>query len=199
MTPPTRECALKLGRSPRRRDALGLKGAGGSASLPTGRVPRLARLLALAHKCNGLLRQGAIARYAVLARLGHISRARVSQIMALVNLAPDIQEEILFLPNTVRGRDRIHLQQLLPITQVLDWSQQRALWATRQATLHQAALGQDLTPECGLWRTAATTATTIETLASFFHTTSTPALRPGPNRRVALHADHKSHCGPVEA
>ena len=43
--------------------------------------------------------------YAALARLGHVSRARVSQVMALLSLAPDLQEAVLFLPRTVRGRD----------------------------------------------------------------------------------------------
>src|SRR3712207_3152134 len=33
-----------------------------------------------------------------VARLGHVTRARVTQIMNLLNLAPDIQEAILFLP-----------------------------------------------------------------------------------------------------
>jgi hypothetical protein len=43
--------------------------------------------------------------YADLARLGHVTRARVTQIMNLLNLAPDIQEELVFLPKTIRGRD----------------------------------------------------------------------------------------------
>jgi hypothetical protein len=91
-------------------------------------VPRIARLLALALKFDGLLCQRVISHYAALARLGHVSRARVSQIMALINLAPDIQEAILFLPPTVRGRDVIHLRQLLAIATLLDWRQQRPRW-----------------------------------------------------------------------
>jgi hypothetical protein len=100
----------------------------GTPSLPVGRVPRIARLLALAHKFDGLLCQGVITHYAALARLGHVSRARVSQIMALINLAPDIQEAILFLPLTRCGRDVIHLRQLLAIATLLDWHQQRRRW-----------------------------------------------------------------------
>ena len=42
--------------------------------------------------------------------------------------APDIQEQILFLPRTERGRDPIHLAQLQPLTRTLDWRQQRQLW-----------------------------------------------------------------------
>src|SRR5262249_34780382 len=65
---------------------------------PTGRVPRVSRLMALALRFQGLLQQGLIADYATLACLGHVSRARVTQIMNLAVLAPDIQEMLLFLP-----------------------------------------------------------------------------------------------------
>lgn len=68
-----------------------------------GRVPRVARLMALALRFDGLIRTGAVTDQAELARLGHVTRARVSQIMALLNLAPDIQEALLFLP---QGRQR---------------------------------------------------------------------------------------------
>ena len=96
---------------------------------PPGRVPRVARLLALALRFEGQLRDGVLASYSELAELGHVSRARVSQIMNLLNLAPDIQEAILFLPLTERGRDPIHLRQLQPIASTPDWRQQRRLWA----------------------------------------------------------------------
>jgi hypothetical protein len=65
--------------------------------VPQGRPPRIARLLALAHKLDALVRSGAIPGYAELARLGHISPARLTQIMVLLHLAPSIQEHILFL------------------------------------------------------------------------------------------------------
>jgi hypothetical protein len=100
----------------------------GQASLPAGRVPRVARLLALAHRFDSLLRQGAVANGAALARLGHVSRARITQILNLLHLAPDIQEQILFLPLSRRGRDRVHLRQLQPIARIPDWRQQRLLW-----------------------------------------------------------------------
>src|ERR1700722_3959577 len=64
---------------------------------PTGRAPRIARLLALAHKLDAMVRSGEIRDYAQLARLGHISPARLTQIMALLHLAPAIQEYIVFL------------------------------------------------------------------------------------------------------
>ena len=61
-------------------------------------APRIARLLALAHKLEELLQSGAVKDCAELARLGHVSAARVSQIMLLSQLAPGIQEYLLFLP-----------------------------------------------------------------------------------------------------
>ena len=98
------------------------------AEAAPGRVPRVARWLALAHRLERLLRDGAVKDYAVLARLGHVTRARISQIMSLLQLAPDIQEAILFLPLVERGRDPIVLRDLLPIAVSLDWHRQRRKW-----------------------------------------------------------------------
>jgi hypothetical protein len=53
--------------------------------------------MALAHKLDAMVRSGEIRDYAQLARLGHISPARLTQIMALLHLAPAIQEYVLFL------------------------------------------------------------------------------------------------------
>ena len=59
--------------------------------------PRIARLVALAHKLDALVQSGAVTSYAELARLGHISPARLTQIMVLLHLAPSIQDYLLFL------------------------------------------------------------------------------------------------------
>jgi hypothetical protein len=94
-----------------------------------GRVPRVARLMALAIRFDGLVRSCEIADHATLARLGHVTRARVSQIMSLLHLAPDVQEAILFLPPVERGRDPLVLRDLLPIATTPDWRAQRKRWA----------------------------------------------------------------------
>jgi len=100
---------------------------------PPGRVPRVARLMALAIKLDGLVRAGVVADYAALARLGHVTRARVTQVMNLTLLAPDIQESVLFLPPVVRGRDPVVLKDLLPIAAEPDWKLQHRAWsATRK-------------------------------------------------------------------
>src|SRR5262249_26438100 len=96
--------------------------------VPLGRVPRVARLLALALRLQELVQTGVIANYAQLARLGHVSPARVTQLLNLALLAPDLPEAVLFLPPAVRGRDPIHLRQLQRVAAELDWQQQRRLW-----------------------------------------------------------------------
>lgn len=62
------------------------------------------------------------------ARLGHVTRAPLTQIMNLLHLGPDIQEAILFLPRVERGRDPIQERQLRPIAAVPDWRKQRRMW-----------------------------------------------------------------------
>ncbi len=96
--------------------------------LPEGSIPRVARLMALAIRCEELVRRGEVTDYADLARLGHVTRARMTQIMNLLNLASDIQEAILFLPRTTRGCDAIGERHLRPICIVADWKKQRRLW-----------------------------------------------------------------------
>jgi hypothetical protein len=95
---------------------------------PPGTTPRISRLMALAVRFDGLIKAGEVADQAEIARLGHVSRARVTQIMNLLNLAPDIQEEILFLPRTQHGRDPIREIMLRPIAAVPDWRKQRRMW-----------------------------------------------------------------------
>ena len=73
---------------------------GVASDVPAGRVPRIARLMALAIRCEQLIRDGIIANQSALADIGHITTARTTQIMTLLNLAPHIQEQILFLPRT---------------------------------------------------------------------------------------------------
>ena len=93
-----------------------------------GRVPRISKLLALAHRFDQLIRSGEIVDYSQLAELGHVTRAQITQVMGLLGLDPGIQEQILFLPSINRGRDSIHLHQLLPIAAMLDWRKQRPMW-----------------------------------------------------------------------
>jgi hypothetical protein len=124
----TIECAFHITRRSKGRQQM-QAGVPPQTPCERGRVPRVAKLLALAHRFEVLVRTGEMADYAELARLGCVSRARISQIMTLLSLAPELQEEILFLPRTERGRDPIQMRHLLPIAQVPDWKVQRQLWA----------------------------------------------------------------------
>ena len=96
--------------------------------VPEGRVPRISRLMALAIRFDRLIKEGEIDDQADLARLGNVSRARVTQIMNLLQLAPDIKEALLFLPRTERGRDPIREHHIRPLTGILDWRRQREMW-----------------------------------------------------------------------
>jgi hypothetical protein len=93
---------------------------------PLGRPPRIARLLALAHKLDALVRSGEVANYGELAQLGHITPARLTQIMVLLHLAPSIQEYVLFLS---AGDDRIVTELgLRKIAREPHWDRQRQLF-----------------------------------------------------------------------
>jgi hypothetical protein len=112
----------------------------GAASVATpcvssARVPRIARLLALAWHVEELVRSGTVCSYAAAARLGHVSRARLSQILSLLNLAPDLQEHLLFLQRPTRGRQAPALRHVLTVAAALDWHEQRRRWRKlRRAT-----------------------------------------------------------------
>ena len=69
--------------------------------------------------------------YAELARLGQVTRARLTQIMNLLDLAPDIQEEILFLPTVASERKAIPERRVRKVAAVADWGRQRAMWRGR--------------------------------------------------------------------
>ena len=94
-----------------------------------GNVPRIAKLMALAIRFDGLIQRGEVRDYADVARLGYVTRARITQIMNLITLAPDIQEALLFLARTVTGRDVIREHDVRPIAAVRHWSRQRKMWA----------------------------------------------------------------------
>lgn len=93
-----------------------------------GSLPRISRLMALAIRLDGLLRTGEVSDIYELARSGHVSQPRMSQILSLTLLAPDIQEELLFLPRVTTGKATIHEKLLRPISAEIDWARQREIW-----------------------------------------------------------------------
>jgi hypothetical protein len=126
MNPLSIECDVHFTKHGRGRKELE---PGVEPPAPTpGRMPRVSRLLALAHRLERLVRRGVVKDYAEAARLGRVTRARISQIMSLLHLAPDIQEQVLFLSRVERGGDPVVLHELLPIAGTADWTKQRRLW-----------------------------------------------------------------------
>jgi len=91
-------------------------------------VPRITRLLALAMKFEGLLQQGVVKDYAELARLGQVSRARVTQIMNLLSLAPDIQQQILSWAQAAPDRQNVREASVRALSSEAIWSRQRERW-----------------------------------------------------------------------
>jgi len=84
--------------------------------------------MAVTIRFEHLLATGAVRDQTELAELGHITRARVTQIMNLLHLAPAIQEEILFLPRVTKGRDPIAERNLRSVIREVDWDRQKGLW-----------------------------------------------------------------------
>ncbi|MCL4823901.1 MAG: hypothetical protein KJZ57_06740 [Anaerolineales bacterium] len=95
------------------------------------RVPRVARLMALAIHFDGMLRKGVVADQSALAQICEVTQPRITQIMNLLHLAPDIQEEILNLQPVSTGRDPVTERDLRPLAALLSWAQQRSVWKRR--------------------------------------------------------------------
>jgi hypothetical protein len=121
-------CKVHFSPSARGRRRLQLGAAPTPPAIEPGHVPRLARLMALAIHFDGLIQKGEVRDYADLARLGHVPRARITQIMNLLNLAPDVQEDLLCLPRTPPGRDPISERQVRAIMAESGWHRQRQMW-----------------------------------------------------------------------
>jgi hypothetical protein len=98
------------------------------AAVPAGKVPRISKLMALAIRFEGLIRSGNVSDQSELARLAHVTQPRMTQIMNLLHLAPDIQEALLFLPRIESGKAPIHERLLRPIAAEIDWGKQREMW-----------------------------------------------------------------------
>jgi hypothetical protein len=92
------------------------------------RIPRITKLLALAIRFEGLLREGDVKNCAALAQAGQVSRARLTQIMSLLDLAPAIQEHILYMSCQSDTPDPIRERQLRSVTEHVRWDEQQRLY-----------------------------------------------------------------------
>ena len=66
-------------------------------SVPPRREPRISRLMALAIEFSDMLDRGDVADLTELATVAQVTQPRITQILNLTHLAPDIQEDLLFL------------------------------------------------------------------------------------------------------
>jgi hypothetical protein len=93
------------------------------------RIPRVARLMALAIKFQDLVDRREVVDYADLARLGYVTRARLTQIMNLLHLAPDIQERLLDCCEERQSAGAITERDLRDVSRIVDWASQRQIFS----------------------------------------------------------------------
>jgi hypothetical protein len=133
-TPAAQVEVTLAGWSPRQRELVD-----SAPSSPPARLPRITRLMALAIKFQDMIDRGEVRDYADIARLGYVSRARITQVMNLLHLAPEVQEELLFLKS---GPSERSLRSL--VVQPL-WDQQIRIWGRLKAEQQVNAIFATLT------------------------------------------------------
>ncbi|MBI4162005.1 MAG: hypothetical protein HY509_06130 [Acidobacteria bacterium] len=121
MTAPTATYTVKF----RRRN-------GNGKVPPSGRIPRVTRLLALAHRIEGMIRSGELRDWAEAARIVGVTRARMTQVANLLLLAPEIQEIILTLRPIAERRDPVTGSTLRALVTHGDWVLQARAWQALQ-------------------------------------------------------------------
>jgi hypothetical protein len=97
------------------------------SSINHARTPRIARLMALAIKFQDMVDRREVRDYADIARLGYVTRARVTQIMNLLLLSPDIQEMLIFSACETTLSER----QIRTAVKQIHWAAQRAFLAAK--------------------------------------------------------------------
>jgi hypothetical protein len=102
---------------------------GATPVLLEGRTPRISKLMALALHFDRLVSSRQLTDWTEIARLTMVTQPRITQVMNLMHLSPDIQEELLFLPKVLKGDDPIHEKMLRPVCAEISFARQRSLWA----------------------------------------------------------------------
>ena len=92
------------------------------------KVPHITKLMALAIRLEHLLATGQVKDQAEIARVAGITRARVTQILNLTYLAPDIQQSILDLEPTTNHVPRFREREVRIIAITANWEKQRRQW-----------------------------------------------------------------------
>ena len=114
-----RQLEVEVTIAPEKNIRRGRRRESGSMGPEPTTIPRLTRLLALAIKFQSMVERREVRDYADLARLGYVTRARLTQIMNLMLLAPDLQEQLLFSAANVEER------RLRNVVKLVEWREQR--------------------------------------------------------------------------
>jgi len=85
-------------------------------------------MLALAHRLEAAIHQGEYTDRADAARQLGLTRARITQLLNLTLLAPDIQERVLEI-ESMDGRESLNERTLRDVVRHVRWAKQRAAWA----------------------------------------------------------------------
>jgi hypothetical protein len=96
------------------------------AVTPVCRPARVALMLALAHKIEAAIAAGQLHDQADAARRLDLTPARITQLLALLALAPDLQERVLFL-ESVDGLEPLTERALRRATRTRSWEAQREI------------------------------------------------------------------------
>jgi hypothetical protein len=83
----------------------------------------IARRMAMAIECKRLIESGAVVDAAEMARIAGVTRARMTQVLDLNLLAPDLQERLLFLTRDKKVQPRT----VAAVSRTRDWCLQRGL------------------------------------------------------------------------
>lgn len=95
---------------------------------PTVRRPaHVARMLALAHHVESAIERGLFPDRAAVARKLGLTRARITQLLNLLLLAPELQQCVLSL-EAVDGVEPMSERAVRSVASALSWTEQKAAW-----------------------------------------------------------------------
>lgn len=100
-------------------------GHGNDSAKSRAALPRITRLMALAIELDTRLRDCDDLDCRTVADVGCVSRPRITQVLNLLQLAPDIQECLLMLPPLTCGREPITEKSVRQLSAEYDWGRQR--------------------------------------------------------------------------
>ena len=103
------------------------------SAAPEHRPARIARLLAEAHHIQQAIQHNKYTNQAEAARRLGLTRSRVTQLLSLTFLAPDIQDDLLQL-KAVNQKEPVTEREVRDLCRHVFWAKQRALWQDLKST-----------------------------------------------------------------